>query len=215
MPSIYPSLISADLLNLQAVMDSLQAASAGWHIDIMDNHFVPNLTWGAQFANAIAKRSTKPVWVHLMIDNPTAFIAQLHLNPASYVTFHVETKDPIPALIAAIRSKKWRPSIAINPSTSLEALMPFIHLVDQILVMSVNPGHSGQQFISASTERIGKLAHMLKQQEAHATIACDGGINRTTIAGPLHAGATEFGVAQGIFGVADPAAEVAYLTTVK
>lgn len=215
MPSIYPSLISADLLNLQTVMDNLQAVSSGWHIDIMDNHFVPNLTWGAQFANAIAQASTKPIWAHLMIDHPTLFLERLMLAPGSTVTFHIETNDDIQVLVRAIRAKNWRPSIAINPKTPLNEIYPYLALVDQALVMSVNPGHSGQQFIPETTTRVATLAQFIERNAYDVTIACDGGINRSTIAGPLHAGATEFGIAQGIFGAADPVAEISYLSNIQ
>jgi ribulose-phosphate 3-epimerase len=215
MPSIYPSLISADLLNLQATMERLQAVSAGWHIDIMDNHFVPNLTWGAQFANAIAQATLKPIWAHLMIDHPTLFLEKLKLAPESTVTFHIETNDDVQVVIRAIRAKNWRPSIAINPKTPLNEIYPYLALVDQVLVMSVNPGHSGQQFIPETTTRVATLAQFIERNGYNVTIACDGGINRSTIAGPLHAGATEFGVAQGIFGAADPVAEIRYLSDME
>ena len=211
MIEIYPSLISADLLHLQESMDALSKTADGWHLDVMDNHFVPNLTWGAQFMNAIALQTDKKLWVHLMIDNPTAFLDTLFLPHQSYITFHIETKDDIPALIAAIKKKHWRASIAINPTTDIRECFPYVKEVDQVLIMSVEPGFSGQSLIPETLKKIVPLKHAIEEQESKAAIAIDGGINRDNITAIAKLGVQQFGIASGIFSYPDPAHELRQL----
>ena len=164
MYEIYPSLISADILNLKGSIDQLDDLCHGYHLDIMDNHFVPNLTWGAQFMNAIAQYGEKPVWVHLMIEKPEEFLDRLFVPDNTYITFHIETKSNIKNVITGIREKKWRPSIAINPKTDVEESFAYLEHVHQILLMSVDPGFSGQQFIPDVLKKIAPLQHELEIQ---------------------------------------------------
>jgi len=117
MKPIYPSLIAADLLNLGTIIETFNPICDGFHVDIMDNHFVPNLTWGAAFANAIARASRKPTWVHLMVDNPHEWLEILELTPGSTLTFHIENSFEKTNLIRCIKEKNLKASIAINPKT--------------------------------------------------------------------------------------------------
>lgn len=208
---IWPSLISADLLDLKGVMHKLDPHCAGYHIDIMDNHFVPNLTWGAQFANAIAAHTRKPLWVHLMIDAPEVFLDKLKLPKGSYISFHVETRSNIHAILDKIKERGWSASLALKPETPIEEAFPFLEKLKQILIMSVNPGFSGQQLIPSTLEKIVPLKHILQTRRLEIPIAIDGGITRSNIE-HIHAlGVNQFGIASGIFAHSKPVEELAYL----
>lgn len=208
---LWPSLISANLLNLQTSIDQLAPYCHGWHLDVMDNHFVPNLTWGSQFVNAIAHASDKPVWVHLMIESPEQFIHKLILPQDSYVTVHIETDANIANLIAQIKQRGWRSGIAINPNTPIERTFNYLTKVDQLLVMSVQPGFSGQPFIKDVLYKIKTLKRELRSKKSCATIAIDGGINRDNIVEVARLGVTQFGIAAGIFNATHPMQELEYL----
>lgn len=204
MKAIYPSLISADLLHLGKVIDTFNPICDGFHIDIMDNHFVPNLTWGAAFANAISAASKNPTWVHLMVDNPEAWLPNLKLIPGSTLSFHIENSLDKNRIIQSIRGKKLKPSIAISPKTGVEEILPFAHLVDQILIMSVEPGFSGQNFMPEVMAKIAPLILLRSQKKLHFTIAMDGGIDATNIQMLAHKGVDEFAAAKAIFGQTNP-----------
>lgn len=206
MKPIYPSLIAADLLNLGPTIETFNPICDGFHVDIMDNHFVPNLTWGAAFANAIAYASRKPTWVHLMVDNPHDWLDVLELTPGSTLTFHFENSSEKIQFIRRIKEKNLRASVAINPKTPVEEILPIVHLLDQILIMSVEPGFSGQEFIENSTAKIEPLLHMRAKEKLHFTIAIDGGINETNIHQLSQKGVDEFAAAKAIFAAVDPVA---------
>jgi ribulose-phosphate 3-epimerase len=204
MKPIYPSLIAADLLNLGTTIEKFNPICDGFHVDIMDNHFVPNLTWGAAFANAIAHASHKPTWVHLMVDNPHKWLDVLELTPGSILTFHIENSSEKIQLVRRIKEKKIKASIAINPKTPVEEILTIAHLVDQILIMSVEPGFSGQEFIENSATKIEPLLQIRAKEKLHFTIAMDGGINATNIHHLSQKGVDEFAAAKAIFNTIDP-----------
>ena len=161
---IYPSLISADLLNLETVIKNLEPHCDGFHIDIMDNHFVPNLTWGPMFIKAIAQATEKPLFIHLMIDNPEDFLEKIHIKRASTVSFHIENTKNILQTIKRIKENKWHANIAIKPNTPLDELKPFLNDISSVLLMSVEPGFSGQQFLNSSLDRLKELADYRKKE---------------------------------------------------
>ncbi|MEX0848924.1 MAG: ribulose-phosphate 3-epimerase [Candidatus Dependentiae bacterium] len=208
---IWPSLISADLLNLQKTIQELDNHCHGYHLDIMDNHFVPNLTWGAQFMNAIAQNTKKPLWIHLMIEQPENFLDTLSVPEGTYITFHVETKSNIETLIKEIKNRKWKPSIAINPKTSIANAFPYLDEIDQIVLMSVEPGFSGQSFIPEVLKKITPLKHEIKKRDVSINIGMDGGINRNNIIEIANLGVGQFGIASGIFSYPNPVQELEYL----
>lgn len=208
---IWPSLISSDLLHLATTINNLSDHCYGWHLDLMDNHFVPNLTWGAQFVNAIAKVSSKPLWIHLMIDEPEKFLEKLHIPKNSYVTFHIETTSDIPMTIRAIKHHGWKASLAINPETPIDRLFPYLKIIDQIVIMSVHPGFSGQAFITDTLGKIGLIKSELKKQHITIPLAIDGGINRDNITSVAQLGVTQFGIAAGIFSGSNPVHELDHL----
>lgn len=205
---IWPSLISADLLNLQATLNTLDNHCHGYHLDIMDNHFVPNLTWGTQFMNAIAQNTKKPLWIHLMIENEANFLDRLDVPEKSYISCHVETKSNLHELIALIKDRKWRPSIAINPSTPIEHTFDYLKDIDQLLLMTVNPGFSGQQFMPEVLNKVAPLQNEIRQRSYNIRLAMDGGINRDNISQIAQLGIEQFGIASGIFSYPDPVKEL-------
>lgn len=208
MVRIFPSLIAADLLNLQKEIESLHEQVDGYHIDIMDNHFVPNLTWGLSFVEAISRITNKQLWIHLMVDNPADWIAKLELPEASIVTIHIESSKSIFEDVQCIKEKKWRSSVAINPNTSLEEVFGIVHAVDQILLMSVNPGFSGQPFESVVLKKIDPLSNHCDRVGTKCSIGMDGGINETNIAQVYDAGVVDVAIASGIFNHKDRVAAI-------
>lgn len=203
MLSLYPSLIAADQLNLKDAISNLEKWCQGFHCDVMDNHFVPNLTWGAPTVNALDQATEKPLWVHLMVTNPLGMLKQLELKPGSLLSFHFEsTRDP-EEVINRIKEKKWRSSLVLSPKTTLEASFSLLHLLDQLLIMSVEPGAGGQAFISDSLKKIEHLAAKRAELNLPFTIGVDGGINQQNIASVCSAGGQELVVGTAVFGQRD------------
>jgi ribulose-phosphate 3-epimerase len=202
---IYPSLISADLLNLAQVLKSLDSQCDGYHIDIMDNHFVPNLTWGSQFVNAIGDATDLPLWVHLMVDNPDDWVELLDLPDDSIYSFHIEAVQNAKSLIESIRENKWKSSIAIKPETPVESIFDLLEDIDQVLIMSVEPGFSGQPFLPGTIKKIKPLLRFRDDNELNFTIGLDGGINKHNIEKLVDHGADDLAIASGIFHQKDPA----------
>jgi len=203
MAHIFPSLIAGNLLNLQKEIKTLDSHVDGYHLDIMDNHFVPNLTWGPMFINAIARATYRTLWVHLMVDNPMDWTSLLFLPPGSIYTFHLEAKKEIPKLIKQIKEKKWLVSIAINPKTSVEEIFPLLNILDQVLIMSVEPGFSGQNFLPKVIEKIERLAAYRDTSGSTFHISVDGGIDKDNISMLAKKGVNDFAIANGIFKAAN------------
>jgi ribulose-phosphate 3-epimerase len=197
---IFPSLISSDILNLATTIQALAHHCAGFHIDIMDNHFVPNLTWGPAFANAIDAHSPHPSWVHLMVDKPAKMLASLKIKKNSIISFHLEATTEPEQIIAQIRERNWIPSITLKPATMLEQLYPYLPDINHVLLMSVEPGFSGQQFLASSLPKLVALTNYIKKNNLTCTVAMDGGINKTTLEECVMHGATDFAAAAAIFG---------------
>lgn len=198
MVRIYPSLMAADPLNVENEIDLLESHCAGFHLDVMDNIFVPNISFDVNSVNAIAKR-TKSVWVHLMVQKPALFYDTLTLPIGSIVSFHIESEVDVFEFIKIIREKKHKASIAISPKTPILRLLPFLDYIDQVLLMSVEPGFSGQSFLESSLERITELVVHRKKQNAIFRIGIDGGINTTNIKTVVEKGVDDCAVASAIF----------------
>lgn len=196
---IFPSLIAADLLNLEREILLLDPCVDGYHLDVMDNHFVPTLIGGPLFIHAIASITQKPLWIHLMVDNPKNLIEQLHVPPQSVITIHIETSIDHKELISLIKEKKWRVGIAINPKTPVEDSFAYLDCVDQLLLMSVEPGFSGQTFKKEVLNKISSLIEEQTKRKGSFSIAMDGGINYGNIAELYNAGVHDFAVASAIF----------------
>jgi len=170
----------------------------GFHLDIMDNHFVPNITWGAHTVNAIAQLG-KPVWVHLMIEKPDLFYDTLLLADDSIVSFHIESNIDFLKFIKRIKEKKHKASIAISPKTPISRIVPFLDNIDQVLLMSVEPGFSGQHFLISSLDRISELVTYRQKHGVVFRIGIDGGINATNITTVIEKGIDDCAVGSGIF----------------
>jgi len=211
MATLFPSLISADLLNLQHQLAVLDPYCDGYHLDLMDGHFVPNITWGPDFINAIAQATQKQLWVHLMATNPRQWIDRFTLPAKSMVDFHVEVDIDHQALLEHIRHKQWHAGITLKPNTPLEALTPLIPYVDYVLIMSVEPGFSGQSYNPASADKIKKLYAYRQEHNLTFKIAVDGGINAQNIQHVVQAGADYVALATAIFGAQDPVAAMQQL----
>jgi ribulose-phosphate 3-epimerase len=213
MPTIYPSLIGADQLNLAQTIKNLDPHVVGYHLDVMDNHFVPNLTWGAPTVNAIAQITNRILWIHLMVTNPADWIDLLKLKPGSIFSFHAEAlhDESAATIIASIKKKGWRASVAINPSTSVESIFNLLLLVDQVLVMSVQPGFSGQSFIADVVNKLKPLVEYRASHNLNFRIGMDGGIDENTIEMLAHNGVDDFAIASGIFAQPNPVAALELL----
>lgn len=202
---IYPSLISSDLLNLQKTITQLNPYCPGYHLDVMDNHFVPNLTWGPAFINAIAKAAPdKSMWVHIMVDNPEAWPQLLTLPENSILSFHIESIKNFLDLINNIHAKKWRASIAISPKTPIAEIFDALNMIDQVLVMSVIPGFSGQQFIQDTLVKLQQLVEHRSKNNLKFSIGIDGGVNAQNISQLAQLGVDEFAAAACIFHQSNP-----------
>lgn len=203
---IFPSLIAADQLHLGQVIKELEPFCDGFHLDVMDNHFVPNLTWGPLVVNAIAAYIKKILFVHIMAENPEKIIQQLMLKPHDIVSFHSESKSYFNNINKIIREKNALVCLAISPKTDLEQIFSYLPWVDQVLLMSVHPGFSGQTFLKESIERLKALQSYKQQHGLKFEIGMDGGISEDTIYELIQNGATSFAVGSSIFSQKNPVA---------
>jgi ribulose-phosphate 3-epimerase len=208
MAIIYPSLIAADLLNLQKDINQMDPYCHGYHIDVMDNHFVPNLTWGPAFIYAIARATEHKLWIHLMVDKPEQWVDNLSLSSGNIISFHFETIGQNIHIIDRIQKKNCMASIAIKPKTNVEEIFPLLNIIDQVLVMSVEPGFSGQSFIKDMADKVVKLQAFRIANKLNFRIGIDGGINKDNIWDLKMKGVDDFAVANAIFGTSDPVASL-------
>lgn len=201
---VSPSILSADFLNLEAEINSLGSHVDYLHIDIMDGHFVPNLTIGPQIVKQIKQRFSTPLDVHIMVANPDQ-VAQQYLDAgADILTFHVEAAKDSNELAKKIRAHGSKVGVSLRPQTPLSALDRILDEVDVVLVMSVNPGFGGQAFIPDSIERIKALRRQLRGKNlGHVYIEVDGGINEKTAIDAVRAGANMLVAGNYIFKSSD------------
>lgn len=188
MTLIAPSILSADFSRLGAEIKTLANAGADWvHIDVMDGHFVPNLTIGPCVVKNIRPCSVLPFDVHLMMTHPKSFIKDFACAGADYITIHLESDEPVMDLIDEIKKHGKKAGISIRPKTSVSKLIPFLPLIDLVLIMSVEPGFGGQSFIPSSIEKIAALKELIGHKKT--LISVDGGINNITAPACVLAGA--------------------------
>jgi ribulose-phosphate 3-epimerase len=209
---IAPSILSADFARLGDEVAMLESGGADWiHVDVMDGRFVPNLTFGAKVIETVRKRTGLPLDVHLMVVEPERYFDDFVSAGATGLTIHAEVSPHLHRQLSRIRELGATAGVALNPSTPLSAVEDVLDVVDLLLVMSVNPGFGGQQFIRGSVEKIERARRMLDAAGSRATLEVDGGINRQTIVECWHAGADAFVAGNAVFAAADPRAEIAAL----
>jgi ribulose-phosphate 3-epimerase len=210
MALVAPSILAADLGRLAEEVAAVEHAGADWiHVDIMDGHFVPNLTMGPDIVRAVRKATSLPIDVHLMVTNPLAFVKPFAAEGATHISFHREVVDDVEAACASVREAGAKPGLVINPPTPVETVSPFLGRVDYILVMSVNPGFAGQKFIDGALPKLRVLADLKRRFASECLLEIDGGIKVDNAAGAREAGADVIVAGSGIFGERDYAAAIA------
>lgn len=202
---IAPSLLSADFLNLGNDVEMINKSEADWfHCDIMDGRFVPNISFGIPVIQAIKKQAKKPLDVHLMIVEPEKYFEAFAKAGADIITFHYEASTHIHRSVQQIKDLGLKVGVVLNPHTSVTLLEDIISDLDVVLLMSVNPGFGGQKFIERTYEKIKKLRSMIAEQNAHALIEIDGGVNITNAPLLFEAGADVLVAGNAVFKSENP-----------
>ena len=206
MIEIAPSILSADFTKLGQQIEIVEGAGASLlHVDVMDGRFVPNITVGLPVVKAISRATQLPIDAHLMIVEPGRYAEQFVKAGAQMVSIHIEADPHAHRTLSAIRTAGAQAGIAVNPATPLSALEEALKFADYVLLMSVNPGFGGQQFIPESLDKVRRLRKMIDERGLKARIEIDGGIDAENIAEVASAGAEIIVSGSAIFGAPDPA----------
>ncbi|MFD1735771.1 ribulose-phosphate 3-epimerase [Bacillus salitolerans] len=204
MHKIAPSILSADFAKLGEEIKDVELAGADYiHVDVMDGHFVPNLTIGPLIVKAIRPVTSLPLDVHLMIENPDNYIQEFAFAGADIISVHLEACQHLHRTIQLIKAQGKKAGVVINPATPAEMVKPILCDIDLLLVMTVNPGFGGQSFISSTIPKIKQIAEWIKEENLAVELEVDGGVNRETARLCIEAGANVLVAGSAIFNEVD------------
>ncbi|MFZ2353544.1 ribulose-phosphate 3-epimerase [Paucilactobacillus nenjiangensis] len=214
MIKVAPSILSADYVNLQRDIEMVEKGGAEYlHIDVMDGTFVPSISYGPGFVKAIRKVSNLFLDVHLMVEKPGHLIQDFADAGADLIGIHVEATQHIHGDIQTINNAGMKSEVVINPGTPVSAILPILHMVDQVLVMTVNPGFGGQKFLPETVAKIAELNQLKADKGYTYDIEIDGGVNADTVVACYEAGATVAVAGSYVFNDANPVAKINALKT--
>ena len=204
-PIIAPSILAADFANIESEVKMLNQSAADWiHVDVMDGRFVPNISFGIPVCAAIHKHATKPLDVHLMIEQPENYLEAFRKAGAEILTVHYEACPHLHRVIQQIKELDCKAGVAINPHTPVELLQDILPDLDLVLIMSVNPGFGGQKFIENTYQKVRKLVQLRQETGSKAIIEVDGGVNASNAKALMDAGVQALVAGSFIFRSEDP-----------
>ena len=195
-----PSILSADFAHLGDAVQAVERAGVDWvHVDVMDGHFVPNLTFGPKMVADLHKATALPLDVHLMIERPDDWVDRYVEAGATYVVVHIEAVKDVRGTLARIRKRGARAGLTLNPETPVDAVIPFLSDIDLLLVMSVHPGFGGQKFIESALDKVRLVRRALDERKVNADLEVDGGIKVDNAARVADAGASVLVAGSAVF----------------